>query len=116
MRVTTDFWVSSIVRRAFGYGGFAAIIKRGSTEAGAVLLIRRDRMGEIRLYAPAPQTSYSDEGRPDDRLFAEVLHTTDEDELAKKIGREEKFDPDLWVVELEIDDAQFASLVSVTTP
>jgi hypothetical protein len=116
VRLTTDFWVSAIVRRAFGVGGFAAIIRRGSSEAGAVLLVRRDRMGEIRLYAPAPQTSYPEEGRPDDRLFAEVLRTTDEDELTKKIGREEKFDPDLWVVELEIDDAQFLTLVSVTTP
>ena len=73
-------------------------------------------MGEVRLYAPAPQTSYQDDGRPEDRLFAEVLRTSDDEDIRRKIEREERFDPDLWVVELEVDDDQFAALVIVTTP
>ena len=115
MRVTTELWVSAIVRRAFAGGGFAAIERRGAAEAGAVVILRRDRLGEVRLYAPAPQASY-DEARPQERLFAEVLRTTDEDEVAKRIEREARFDPDLWVVELEVGDEAFAGLVAVTMP
>lgn len=115
MRVTTDFWVSSVVRRAFAEGGFAAVERRGAAEAGAVMIRRRDRFGEVALYAPAPQTSY-DEAGPSERLFAEVLRTTDEEAAATRIARELRFDPDLWVVELEVSDEAFARLVAVTTP
>lgn len=115
MRLTTDFWASAIVRRVFAMGGFAAVTKKGAAEAGAVLIVRRDRFGEGWLYAPAPQTSYDSE-RPDERLFAEVLHTQDEEEIARRIEREMRFDPDLWVLELEVDAAQFSELISVSTP
>lgn len=115
MRVTTDLWVSSVVRRAFGLGGFAAVERRGAGEAGAVLIALRDRHGETRLFAPAPQTSY-DEARPEERLFAEILRTGDGQEIAQRIERELRFDPDLWVVELEVGDDAFAQLVTVTTP
>lgn len=115
MRVTTDFWVSSVVRRAFAEGGFAAVERRGAAEAGAVMIRRRDRLGEVTLYAPAPQTSYGEAG-PQERLFAEVLRTGDDEDVAKRIAREARFDPDLWVVELEVDDATFSRLVTVTTP
>ena len=115
MRVTTDLWVSSVLRRAFSAGGFAAVARRGAAEAGAVLLLRRDRLGTIALYAPAAQTSY-DGARPRERLFTPVLDGADEEEVARRIERETRFDPDLWVVELEVDDRIFAELVAVTTP
>lgn len=115
MRVTTDLWVSSIVRRAFSAGGFAAVARRGAGEAGAVMVSLRDRLGEVRLFAPAPQTSY-DDARPQGRLFTEVLRTADEDAVRQRIEREARFDPDLWVVELEVDEALFLELVPVATP
>ncbi len=115
MRVTTELWVSAIIRRAFASGGFAAVARKGSPEAGAVMVTLRDRFGETRLFAPAPQTSY-DEGGADERHFSEVLRTTDPDEIAAKIDRETRFDSDLWVVELEVDEDVFAGLVPVTTP
>ena len=78
MRVTSDFWVSALLRRVFGAGGFAAVVNRGATEAGAVFVLARGRLGEVALYGPAPQTSY-DSAKPDDRFFvnriiAEDLH------------------------------------------
>lgn len=115
MRVTTDFWVSALVRRTFSAGGFAAVVRRGSTEAGAAMLTLRDRFGVVRLYAPAPQTSY-DEAKPDERMFVEVLRTDHPDEIDRRIERETKFDPDLWVVDFEVEEQQFLELVSVTTP
>lgn len=115
MRVTTDFWVSAIVRRVFSSGGFAAIERRGSSEAGAVLITQRDRLGETTLYGPAPQTSY-DSAKPDDRMFAQMLKSTEPDAIRQRIEREMRFDPDVWLIELEVDDALFAELIQVTTP
>ena len=115
MRVTTDLWVSAIVRRAFAAGGFAAIVRRGATEAGAVMVIARDRLGEARLFLPASQTSY-DEARPNERMFTETIRSSDETALQERMEREIRFDPDLWIVELEVDDSLFQELVAVTKP
>lgn len=91
-----------MTRRIFSDGGFAAIRHRGAHEAGAIFIIRRTRLGELELYAPAPQTSY-DEARPSERQFVHVVTTTDEEEVEKRLAREMRFDPDVWVVEVEMD-------------
>ena len=98
------------MRRVFSAGGFAAIISRGSPEAGAVHIIARNRLGELALYAPAPQTSY-DSAKPDDRFFTQARDMTEE-EIEARLGKERRFDPDIWVVEVEIagDIAQLISL------
>ena len=115
MRVTTELWVAAMVRRAFSAGGFAAVSRRGAAEAGAVMIVLRGRFGDARLFAPAPQTSY-DAARPEDRRFVEVQQVEDEEALRTRIERETRFDPDLWLVEFELDDAAFSELVDVTTP
>jgi len=115
MRVTTDLWVSALLRRVFAAGGFAAIVKRGASEAGAVFVLSRNRLGEIALYAPAPQTSY-DSARPDDRFFS-LLYAGDEVELVEaRLEKEKRFDPDIWVVEIEAGQTPVEELLSITTP
>jgi len=112
MRVTTDFWVSALVKRIFSGGGFAAIIKRGSTEAGAVFIVMRDRMGGAALFGPAPQTSY-DTAKPDDRFF--VRHDlADEQALDARLEKEKRFDSDIWVVEIEPGQGGIKDFISVS--
>lgn len=115
MRVTSELWVSALVRRAFGAGGFAAVERRGAAEAGAVFVVARSRLGELRLFGPAPQTSY-DEARPSDRLFTELASGTDADAISARIAREARFDPDLWLVEIEVGEALLAELVPLRMP
>lgn len=111
MRLTTDFWVSALVKRVFSGGGFAAIIKRGSPEAGAVFLILRDRMGGVALFGPAPQTSY-DTAKPDDRYF--LRHDLDgESALDSRLQKEIRFDPDIWAVEIEPGQDAIESLIAI---
>lgn len=100
MRVTTDFWVTALMRRVFSEGGFAAIHRKGAAEAGAIFVLRRTRLGELELYGPASQTSY-DETKPLERQFTRILVTTVEEEINARIEREARFDSDLWLVELE---------------
>ncbi|TPI16092.1 MULTISPECIES: DUF1491 family protein [unclassified Mesorhizobium] len=112
MRVTADLWVSALVRRVFGAGGFAAIVKRGATEAGAVFVLSRGRMGEVALYGPAPQTSY-DSAKPDDRFFTALGTSDDGSAFDARLEREKKFDPDIWVVEIEGGTVPVEELLSV---
>jgi hypothetical protein len=115
MRVTSELWVSALMRRVFGAGGFAAVVRRGSAEAGAIFLIARGRMGEVSLYGPAPQTSY-DAGRPDERRFQELSSGADERAVALRMEKEIRFDPDVWLVELELSGQAAEDLVSVIKP
>lgn len=100
MRVTSELWIAALVRRIFADGGFAAVRRRGAHEAGAIFVIRRTRMGELELYGPAPQTSY-EEARPSERRFAHTLTTAEEEAVEQRLSREMRFDPDVWVVEIE---------------
>lgn len=113
MRVTTDLWVSALVRRVFASTGFAAVIQRGATEAGAVFVLTRDRFGEMSLFGPAPQTSY-DEAKPDERLFGR-LETTNEEAINTRLEQERKFDPDIWVVEVEPGSVPIEELIEIRT-
>lgn len=115
MRVTSDLWISALTRRIFSGGGFAAIARRGATEAGAIFIVERLRLGELRLYAPAAQTSY-DAARPEDRRFSLVLTTVDESEIAARVERESRFDPDVWVVEIECAAQPAETYFPITTP
>lgn len=114
MRVTTDLWVSALTRRVFATGGFAAIVKRGATEAGAVFILSRNR-GEVALFGPAAQASY-DMAKPDERCFQRVGEDSDEAALDAKLEREKRFDPDLWILELEPGNTPVEELIAVTTP
>lgn len=114
MRVTTDLWVSVLLRRVFAAGGFAAVIKRGASEAGAVFILSRSRLGEMSLFGPAPQSSY-DSARPDERYFS-LVACQDLEEAEARLEKEKRFDPDIWVVEIEVGQTPVEELVSVTTP
>jgi len=112
VRLTSDFWVSALTRRLQNQGGFAAVIRRGATEAGAVFLVLRGRAGELSLYGPAPQADY-DQARPSERLFVPLVRRGNQDEVDAKLEREMRFDPDVWVVELETDEQTLSSMVEI---
>jgi len=114
MRVTSDLWVSALLRQVFSSGGFGAVLQRGGESAGAIFIVTRNRMGEATLFGPAPQTGYSD-AKPDDRLFVELLVTTDETKIDEKLAREKRFDPDLWLIEVEPGNAT-ADLFPIMKP
>ncbi|MBB3657218.1 hypothetical protein FHX15_002450 [Rhizobium sp. BK650] len=103
MRLRTDIYVSALVRRVFSAGDFAAVEKKGAEEAGAIFIRQRFRDGLETLYAPAPQTFF-DEESSGDRLFEIRLERTEPDKVREMLDRERKFDPDLWIVELEADE------------
>lgn len=115
MRVTSDLWVSALLRRVFAEGGFGAIMRRGATEAGAVFLVTRDRMGGTSLYGPAPQSAY-DTGRPDERHFVELESDVDSSVIDARLASEMRFDPDIWVVEIEPAATPLGELLVLAEP
>jgi len=113
MRLRSDIYVSALIRRVFGLGGFAAVEHKGAEAAGAIFIRQRFRDGLESLYAPAPQNFFSGE---DDgsRKFEARLERVEPGVMRETLDRELRFDPDLWLVELEIDE--FGDLFPVVKP
>lgn len=114
MRVTSDLFVSALLRRVFAAGGYGAVARRGAAEAGAVFLTVRARDGTLTLYAPAAQADYTD-ADPGDRRFAAAT-TGDDAVIEARIEKELRFDPDIWVVEVETGAEPIDRLLPITTP
>jgi hypothetical protein len=115
MRLTSDFWVSALMRRVFGEGGFAAVARRGASEAGAVFVITRNRLGQSSLFGPAPQSAY-DSARPDDRQFSALIADGETEAVEARLAKEQRFDSDIWVVELEPGSTPVEELLNLTPP
>jgi hypothetical protein len=103
MRLKSAIWVAAYLRRCNVEGVFAAVRRRGAEEAGAVFIKVNRLDGTATLYGPAPQTAF-EEMRPSDRAFVPVVGAKEpaaEAEVEKYLTREIKFDPDVWIVEIE---------------
>ena len=102
MRLKSSIWVSAYIRRAMLEGAFAVVRRRGAEEAGAIF-VRVDRLdGTSDLFGPAPQTEF-DAAQPVDRAFMASLRDLPKpnDEVEAYLGKQVRFDPDIWIVEVD---------------
>lgn len=113
MRLTSEFWVSALIRRINATGAFAALGSRGATEAGAIFIRMRNASGLYDLFGPAPQSFYED-SKPRDRQFTPLLTEVPEAETETRLASERRFDPDLWLVEIEDYRGDIEKLVSIS--
>jgi hypothetical protein len=103
MRLKSSIWVSAYLRRCDVEGAFAAVRRRGAEDAGAIFLKLNRLDGTGTLYGPAPQSVFETE-RPADRYFIAVVGgaaAATDAEIEARLARELKFDPDVWIVEVE---------------
>ena len=103
MRLKSGLWVAAYVRRCHLEGAFAAVRRRGAEEAGAIFIKVSRLDGTATLFGPAPQTAF-DEAKPTDRAFMACLgapKTAAEADVESYLVREIRFDPDVWIVEVE---------------
>ena len=101
MRLKSAIWVSAYIRRSHLEGAFAVVRRRGAEEAGAIFVKISKLDGTAALFAPAPQSEF-DEARPGDRRFTPAVEGfVAEADIEKRLERQLKFDPDLWIVEVE---------------
>lgn len=83
-----------MLRRVAAAGDFATVLHRGDAVAGSVVLVHRNRGGEVRALARVlgPAGAY-------------VWRTAASgDAVESWVARQRRFDPDLWVIELDTPD------------
>lgn len=102
MRLKSALWVAAYLRRCHVEGVFAAVRRRGAEESGAVFVCISRLDGTSDLFGPAPQSAF-DATPGTDRLFSASLakQPAPDADVEAYLGRELKFDPDIWIVEVE---------------
>ena len=93
--LSTDVWVGALIRRAELEGANAVVVKKGDARAGAVIVKAYDTMTRAaRLWTEAT----GQDGAP---LWIQPVVSDSEGELDAYLERQRRYDPDLWVVEIE---------------
>lgn len=100
-RLSTSVIVTAMIRRAESQGGFAAVLSKGDPTAGALLVILAEKGRKLRIMERILQPSGAYAWQDSGGEAAE-----NEEEFQKFLARRRKFDPDIWVLELDIASAE----------
>jgi hypothetical protein len=100
-RLTSALLVGVLVRRAAAAGGFATVLVKGDEISGVILIEAAER-GESRgLYERVPDLAGNYHlqccGPPPEE---------GPESLSQYIARRRRADPDLWIIELDIAEAE----------
>jgi hypothetical protein len=99
MRLKSEIWVHAFLRRNFVQGLFGAVLRKGAAEAGAIYVVINRLDGTVKMLGPPPGSAIDETG---ERLWTEVIPPiTSAAEVTRFIEKLAKFDPDIWVVEIE---------------
>jgi hypothetical protein len=96
----TDLWVAAFVRRHNDIGHICVVTRHGDPVAGQIFVTVDHLNGTESLYVPAPMTARGDD--TESRLFALRLDQVEPLKVRERVLREQEFDPDLWVVSVEV--------------
>ena len=92
-RLTAEFWVHAYLRRLNIANIPAFVVHKGDMTAGAVLVKSNPLDGRAKLF----HRTYDGDGQ---RVWT-VLDEGLEPAMDEIIARQRRFDPDLWVIEVE---------------
>ena len=100
-RLPAAFEVSALIRTVDSAGGFGTVIARGERDAGTILLVLLERGTDARLYERMPNAS----GK---RIWQCTRRQENEtyEQFNEILKRRHAQDPDLWIVELDIPQAE----------
>lgn len=108
-RLPAHLEVSSLIRLAESNGGFAMVLSKGERDAGTILIVTMFRGGQAKLYERMPQLDGT-------RSFVctKTQDTENPKEFDEYIARRRSQDPDIWVLEVDIEDPErFIALLPV---
>lgn len=100
-RLPAHLEVSSLIRLVEANGGFATVLYKGERHAGTLLIVTMYHGENAKLYERMPQL---DGTRP--FVLTKEQDSENPHEFYEYLARRRERDPDIWVVEVDIDDAE----------
>ena len=95
-RLASSVLVSALLRRAEALGGFGTVLAKGDAQAGAIAVLLVERGANPRLFErllhPDGHYGWEESGRRD---------LDEPGAVQALIERRRRFDPDLWLIELD---------------
>lgn len=104
----SDIWVAAFVRRHNDLGHICVVSRRGDPIAGQIFVTLDHLNGTMSLFTPAPTAAREEETA--DRIFQLRLDHAEPAKVTERIAREADFDPDLWVIDLEMRNGDLGIL------
>lgn len=95
-RLKAEIWVKALIRRCETEGASAMVVRRGDAGSGTVLVKLNTLDGMASVFAPARDG----EGNLV-WMRAPASAPAPEPEVDTYIEKQRRFDPDIWVVEIE---------------
>ena len=99
-RLASSVLVSALLRRAQDEGGNGAVLAKGDPTAGAIAVILAQKGRKAcfleRLLGPEGRYSWNESRQ----------NIENEEEFSAFLDRRRKYDPDLWILELDIASAE----------
>ena len=100
-RLQSSILVNALQRRAESEGGFVAILAKGDPGAGAVIVILAERGRKVNLLERVLEGGERYVWRS---IGEQALGN--EEELQKFLDKRRRFDPDIWLIELDVASAE----------
>ncbi|MCP5395708.1 MAG: DUF1491 family protein [Sphingomonadaceae bacterium] len=105
-RLPAHIEVSGLIRAAEAQGGFGTVLAKGERDAGTILILTMQRGANAQLWERMPQLDGSRSW-----TVTKTQSLENSNEMAEYLDRRRRQDSDIWIVELDIADAQrFAAL------
>ena len=100
-RLASSVLVGALLQRTRAEGGFAVVLAKGDAKSGSVLVILLERGTRAaileRILGPDGAYAWQESG---------PKTLDNEEEVKKFLTRKRKFDPDLWIIELDVPSAE----------
>jgi hypothetical protein len=100
-RLPAHLEAASLIRRVQAEGGFAAVLRKGDPDRGALTLIVRKK-GELRGFLERELGANFVYSWSFKRLDAQP----EGDSVANLVAQKERFDPDFWLIELDVAEPE----------
>jgi hypothetical protein len=100
-RLPAHLEAASLIRRTQAEGGFATVLQRGEREAGTILLVLCENGTNSRAYERMPDA----EGTRNWHL-SRLEDVENKDDFSQYVARRMSQDSDIWVIELDIAQAE----------
>lgn len=103
-RLRADLWCAAFVRRHNDLGHICVISRKGDPVAGQIWLEVDHRDGTYSLFSPAPSLLVNDQA---DWVFQPRFERVEYQKVRERIELEADYDPDFWVLALEMRGNEF---------